>query len=434
MADKLGETVLNGPDRNEGNTPVNEKWKDMGDYFANVVYAITAQDDGYGIDAFGRSRVSTGGGRSDTEFIYDKQPLLYDDISANGGTATHQAAERDILLKVNGTDNGRVAGMRKHYWAPYTPGRGQLIDITGNLDSANIGGGTCSVFLKSPIVGELEYEQSEWNKNTYAAADWSKSHIFRLDFQSLRVGRIRFVMVIGGPPITLHEIVNDNIREAGYWQYPSLPPYWKLYNSGGITIAEIGYGDEMNAIGFRYKFDGAKASAAMRAICETVISEDGLALLDMPGIENGIMSPVVTPKTISTTLIPVISIRVKSTFNSLANRSLIVPIDYTLITDNPLRFQIVYRPTLTGANWVDVDTTYSGIEYDVTASALSGGYSPIVDFLQSGKNTPSTKKDVLGRIIMSLGSGTADILTLAAIRNSASDALVQGGFHWKEIR
>lgn len=434
MSDQLSEIVLNAPDRESGNTPVNEKWKDMGDYFARVIYAIMTQDDGYGIDAFGRTRTSAGGGRSDTEFIYDKQPLLYDDISANGGTATHQSSTRDILLKVNGTDNGRVGGMRKHYWAPYTPGRGQLIDITGNLDSAGIGGGVCSVFLKSPIVGELEYEQSEWNKNTYAAADWSKSHIFRLDFQSLKVGRIRFFMGISGVSTFLHEIINDNIRVSGFWQYPSLPPYWKIYNSGGNTISEIGYGDELNAIGFRYTFDGANANAAMRAICETVVSEDGMDLFSMHGFDHSAMSPAATPKAVANTLIPIISIQVKSTFNSLANRMIAIPFSYTVVTDNPVRYQIIYRPTLTGASWVDVESTHSGMQYDVSASAVTGGYAPVIDFLQSGRNNPTTKTDVLDRIIMSMGSGTSDILTLAAIRNTITSASVQGGFSWKEIR
>jgi len=40
MADKLSEVVLNGPDRQTGNTPVNEKWEDQGTYHTRIVKSM----------------------------------------------------------------------------------------------------------------------------------------------------------------------------------------------------------------------------------------------------------------------------------------------------------------------------------------------------------------------------------------------------------
>jgi len=40
MADQLSEVVLNGPDRQTGNTPVNEKWEDQGTYHTRIVKSM----------------------------------------------------------------------------------------------------------------------------------------------------------------------------------------------------------------------------------------------------------------------------------------------------------------------------------------------------------------------------------------------------------
>jgi hypothetical protein len=253
-----------------------------------------------------------------------------------------------------------------------------------------------------------------------------------IDFQSLKVGRIRFALVRNGSPVPLHEIYNDNIRATGYWQTPTLPIFWRIYNDATYTYAEMGYGDTSNAIGLRYRL-AANASATMRAICATVKSEGGLDLRSLPGLQRSADTGT-GAKTVSTTLIPIMSIRPSATFNSLTNRGLYVPDGFTVTGDNPIRYVILYRPTLIGANFASVGAT-SGMDVDTAATVVSGGTVIFSDFLATGRNSLTQVSGLLGKTILSLRrTGTSDILTIAAIRTSTSDSSVRAAIQWKEIR
>ena len=390
-------------------------------------------------DAFGRLRTSDTGQRLDVEFVYNKQTDYFDEIT-NNGTVTHNANARDLTLSISDANNGTYATMRS-YPAPYTPGNSQLIDITGVLDLAGIGGGTAELFVRSNITGsvvETTYAQSTWD-NATTGVDWEQSHILSIDFQSLKVGRIRFALVQNGLSVGLKEVDNDNVRNTGYWQLASLPSYWRLHTTGGITYMEMGYGDESNAIGLRYKVT-ANASATMKAICTTVKSEGGLDLFELGGLPRSIDSAQ-TAKTVSTTLIPLLSIRCRSTFNSLTNLCIVFPKGFSVLTDQNIRAVILIDPTLTGASWTNVDTNNSAVEYDVTASAVSngvtiaGGYFSSAGGTSPGSARAASAQGLLGKTVLwsRLGSQTG-ILTIAAIRTGGSDASVLSTLQWEEIR
>lgn len=393
-------------------------------------------NDSQNLDPFGLLRTTGGSGnRFDVEFIYDKQTDLVDEVTAGGGDATHSANTRDVVLAVNDANDATEAALYG-YDVPYTPGSGQKIEVTGALDNAGIGGGTAFVFVRTSTSGsavETTYAQTAWNKNAVSDVDWSLSQIFRIDFQSLRVGRIRFALVRNGLPVTVHEVYNDNVRTAGFWQYPSLPLYWRIYNDATYTYAEIGYGDTANAIGFRYRMT-ANASATMRAICGTVKSEGGESLFELSGY-NRSADRGVTGLTVSTTLLPVISIRPAATYNSIANRGLYIPTGYGVQTSQNIRYALILNPTLTDPSWTAVGS--SGMEYDVTASAISGGTVEESDYLaaSTAANVSQNRGGLLGRTLLTLGrTANADILTLAAIRTGGSDASVFASLKWKEIR
>lgn len=391
--------------------------------------------DSASVDAFGRARTSGVGNRFDVEFIYNKQADIVDEVVSGAGTVTHDTDSRDVTLAVvaaTATDSAALYS----YDVPYTPGNSQLVDITGTLDLAAIGGGIASVFLRSTISGStvelVNKPQAAWD-NPVSDVNWTKSQIFAIDFQSLKVGRIRFYLVRSGIAVEVHEIVNDNIRNTGYWQSPSLPAYWRIYNDATYTYAEIGYGDTLNAVGFRYRI-ARNASATMKAICATVKSEGGFSLFDIPGYQRAADNGV-TAKTVSTTLIPLLSIRPAATFNSLVNRGLYIPTSYSIQTNQDMRFVILFRPTLTNPSWTAIGN--SGMEYDVTASAVTGGIVEFSDYLAAaaGSAVSSNSKGILGRTLLKLGrTGTSDILTLAAIRTGGTNATVLSSLGWKEIR
>lgn len=399
----------------------------------SLINAFTRKDDFFN-DAFGRSRVSDPVTRFDVEFIYDKQPLLVDEVTSGGATATHNANPRDVTLAIVNTTNGTSGALYSHYDVPYTAGNSQLIDITGVLDFANLGSGTAYVFVRTKVSGsvaETTYDQSTWS-NATSGVNWNYSHILMMDLQSLKVGRIRFFLVQNGLPVLLKEVYNDNVRNTGYWQRATLPLYWRIYNDATYTYMEMGYGDTENAIGIRYRIT-ANASATMKAICGTVKSEGGKSILDLDGLPFGISNRV-TPITVSTTLIPVVSIRMASTFNSITNRGLALIKGFSLSVDNPVNYRLLYRPTLTGPSWTSVDTN-SFMEYDVTASAVSGGTLIDDDIVTTSKNVLASKLNTLGRVILSQGrTATSDILTIAAVRSGSINASTTGSLKWEEVR
>lgn len=391
-------------------------------------------------DAFGRLRSSGTGQRLDTEFLYDKQADFFDEIT-NNGTVTYNGNSRDLTLSLGDANNGSYATMRS-YPVPYTPGNSQLIEITGVLDLAGIGGGTAEYFLRSNVTGtvvETTTEQSSWtNLNGSSDVDWTDSHIFAIDFQSLKVGRIRFAMVKNGLAVPVGVITNDNIRNTGYWQMASLPAYWRIYNKAVLEVAytfmEVGYGDESNAVGFRYKI-AANASATMRAICCTVKSEGGLNLQNLDGLPRSIDNGV-TPVSASTTLVPILSIRPKSAFNTYANLGIALPKSFNLQVTNPVRLVIFHNASLTGASWVDVNTTDSMMEYDVSASAVANGHVVYSEYVStSAVNRATSIQGLLGKTVLwNRQSSVTGALTIAAIRTGSSDADCLSALQWEEIR
>jgi hypothetical protein len=392
----------------------------------------------FATDAFGRFRVSATGQRLDGEFIYNKQDDYFDDTT-NNGTTTHNANTRDITLSVSAAADGDFAKIES-YPVPYTPGNSQLIDITGVLDLAAIGGGTCECFVRTSISGsavETTYAQSTWDRLT-TGVDWTKSHIFTMDFQSLKVGSIRFGLVQNGVPVIVKQVNNDNSINSGYWQLANSPVYWHLYSDGTNSYMEVGYGNDANAIGFRYKIT-ANASATMKAICCTVKSEGGEALYNMPGLPRAISNQQ-TAVTASTTLVPILSIRPKTTFNSKENMMIAIPKSWQIQTDQPVRVVLLHDGTLDAGSvsWTDVDTTNSMMEYDVSATSVTGGHEVdevYVATAGAGVNSRGSETGPLGKTILwNRQDSVTGILTVAAIRTTASDASVLATMRWEELR
>lgn len=437
MSDKQNTARLHGY-ANQGNEPVLEKWKDIGNSeFARVIYALSSMSlaDSPSIDAFGRLRVANNGLRADVEFTYDAHPSVMETITSGGATITHNSDTRDVTLSIVNANDGTIATFPLGFYVPYTPGCSQRIDMTGTLDLAAIEGGTASVFIRNNGVDTV-IDQEDWLYSSKADdVDWTKSQIFSFDFQSLKVGRIRFALIRNGVEVILHEVYNDNMRSHGYWQHPNLPINWRIYNSGGNTISEIGYFDTLNGFGFRYTIP-ANANATMLAICGTVKSEGGQDLLDMGGFMFG-ANMGATTKTVSSTLIPLLSIQLKTTFNSLPNRAFVIAKNMSTFTDQPIIWELVRNGTLTNPSFSSVDDN-SLCNYDVAATAISGGRMVGNGYSGGAAKITATDTNVCEtcKVPMSLNyaGDQGDILTIAARKADATDANVAVALGWKEIR
>ena len=209
-----------------------------------------------------------------------------------------------------------------------------------------------------------------------------------------------------------------------------------MYNTTDATVTEIGYGDTDNGIGFRYA-SALDASQTVRAICTTVKSEGGGDLLNMAGLPFGGGNGA-TMKTIANTLAPVFSLQLNTTFGStdIVNRGLVLPTGLSFQTDQPIYYEVLVNPSLTNASWVP-SSTDSITNYDVTASAVSGGRRIGCGYAGAGGNrAAATVTSFTGKIPLSVNYAgtTGDILTIAAIRTTNSSAAVGAALEWKEIR
>lgn len=386
------------------------------------------------LDAFGRLRVSDTGNRFDSEFTFDTLEEVIDVVLGGGGTVTHKTNSRDVVCEIATTDVTDFSGLHS-YPIPYTPGNSQLIELTGVLDHSAVGSGTAQIFLRSKITGsvvEQVVDQASWNFPNNDL-DFTTSQIFVMDFQSLKVGNIRYGLNRGGVFELVHSIANDNVRESGYWQTPSQPIYWRIYNDSTYTYMEVGYGDTSNAIGFRYRV--AKTIAAqLCAICATVKSEGGAELFSMKGYPQS-ADMGTTTKTIGAVILPLISIRVRTTFNSLDNNAISIPSSLSVQTDNPIRLVVYHDTTLSGAAWTNVDTSHSVMEYDITASSFSGGHIIDSEYVATSKNINAAFNTLLGKAVLwSRKNGNSGIFTIAAVRTTSTSASVLCGIKWQELR
>jgi hypothetical protein len=237
-----------------------------------------------------------------------------------------------------------------------------------------------------------------------------------------------------GLAVNVANIENDNERAGGYWQFANAPTFWRTYNTATTTVTEMGYGDTDNAVGFRYT-TALNASQTMRAICATVKSEGGGDLLNMSGLPFS-ASNGATTKTVSTTLIPILSVQLKTTFGAGANRALVVPTDLGLINDNPIYWEVRVNPTLTGGSFASVSAD-SVCNFDTAGTAVSGGR--VIASGYSGaaaQGRQATTSNLTGKIPLSVNYAgtTGDIVTICAIRVGTSNSATGAALSWKEIR
>ena len=335
--------------------------------------------DGAGLDAFGRLRVSNPQGLFDSQFTYNLQPLLYEQITAqSGATIAHDATNRNALMTFASTPTGGSAYMQTFEYFRYQPGKSQLpvmtfnfIEATANClkfvrygDSNNgfsfENNGTTNRFViySDTGVGDQIANQADWNVDKLDGTGTSgvtlniaMAQIFFVDLQALYTGRVRFGFEIDGRSIICHESKNANNTSLPYIQTANLPI------RAGMTCT-------------------GTVSTTMRFTCATVISEGGSD--KTIGFEFAQEGTVTAASGAATHLL---SIRPKTTFNGIENRVSLAFIEVNILVTgtNPVRWDLVIGQAISGTTtFNDVNTTYSSTEYN-TAGTISGAPAIILD-------------------------------------------------------
>jgi len=386
--------------------------------------------DNAAIDAFCRLRTSFPFTLFDSNLVETNGSLFWDSSTTGSGAVSWLNLEAAQQLQVGTTNADQAVRQTKEYFQ-YQPGKSQMILMTGVMGAikanvrqrigyfdANNGlffeqnGTNLRVVVRSSTSGsptDTAVNQSSWNidkldgtGNSGITLDMSKTQIFIIDFEWLGVGRVRFGFVINGLVYYCHQVLNANVQTTVYMARPSLPCRYEITNTG--TSA---------------------SSTSMKQICCTVISEGGF---NYPGVLRSIDNGN-TAVTIAGTLIPLLSLRLKSA--NIRSKLRLIRTFVKGMNAQPLKWQLLWNATLTGPSWTSVGSSAIS-EYDVTASAITGG-----DVVLSGyaENTDSADaSNLISRLnITSNIAGTSDTLTLAAIRASGSSATALCSISYEEL-
>lgn len=346
---------------------------------------------GTNVDAFGRIRVSQPYTLFDSQNRYaaDNQ---FDVATTGTGATSFLPNESSVKMEVTAGGVGSV--VRQSYRSfPYQPGKGLLLLATfvmdGNASTSltqRVGyfntsngvffqrvDGVYSFVLRSsslPTPGTpsdaRSVPQSSWNGDKLDGTglsgytlDPSKAQILWIDFEWLGVGSVRCGFIINGEYIVCHTFTNANEITAVYMTTAILPVRYEITSSAALA-------------------------ASMKAICCSVVSEGGYEQYS-PGHVARRTSIL---GTIGSTFLPLVSIRLAST----ALGAVVLPQRVQVLPTTSQNYEValVKNPTLTGASWT-THPTDSNVQFDVSATAVTGGTIVQTDYVTSsgsGGTTP----------------------------------------------
>ena len=403
-------------------------------YFSSIAYKDSAS-----LDAFSRLRVSNPTYLFDAQFTYDVQPLLFESITANGGggtaTVSFDSTNRCALMTFTAAQTGGKAYMQSYDWIPYQPGRSQLAFITFNMNSgvanvrkfAGLGDTTNGIFLElsgttlqaSIYSGTQTADtviQANWNIDKMNGTgpsgltiDMSKTQILVIDYQALYVGRVRLGFDVNGVVYYFHQFVHSNVIAVPYIQIASLPVSCGMTCTGTVTTT-------------------------MQFICSSVASEGGNLL--ETGIEFSQEGSVTAG---NGTAAHLLSIRPKTTFNSITNRcKLILDTLEAYVTGvNGVRFDLVIGQAISGTTTFNSVNANSCFEYN-TVGTISGSPAQIISsFYTTAAKSASGSRPALQRLPITLdaagavrANGTLSIIATGIGGTSAC----QASMNWLEVR
>jgi len=354
---------------------------------------------GTNVDAFGRLRTSNTFTLFDSAFRYADNDK-FDTALTSSGTKTYNSTFNSVDLAVTGNGDAVVRETKRVF--PYQPGKSLLIltTFTMNTPTANLKqrvgyfgtqngifletDGTTVYIVKRNSGTDTRVAKADWNGNTLATLDLSKSQIFFIDIEWLGVGSVRTGFVIDGEFIVAHTFHHANIIAGTYMQTAVLP--------------------------VRYEISSTGASGTLRQICSSVMSEGGYEGNSQYYFATNAPSSGIDLGSTGT-LTPLMSVRLKS--SQLDSIILPAELDILGLSNQVIRYVLLLNATLTGASFAD--HAVSQAQVDTTASAVSGGI-----ILQQGFITNNSQVNVgglqnfnfqLGRTL----SGTSDVITLAAL-------------------
>lgn len=363
-----------------------EQWNDVKlrvipidqDTYALAIVNMAGEVVGGGgeLDAFARQRVSEPFTLFDSVSQYNESPLFWETKIVGAGSITHLPNESSVRLNVSEASGDSVIRQSKGY-IRYQPGKSQLIMLTGVfgdgqanqvkragyfddengifVELTDEGGFIVKRSYISGAVVDTRVVSADWNLDPMDGSgpsghvlDETKAQIFLMDLEWLGVGTARIGFVIDGNIHYVHKFNHANLVDSVYMTTANLPLRYEITNT-----------------------DAAVASS-IKQICAMVSSEGGRQ--DTSVTFSALNESL---RTVTDGELPLIAIRPATTYpagGSVENRSLVVPLKWTLYSeDAPVFYKVLFNPTVVSGAWVDVDDVNSGVQVNLTGTAVLGG-------------------------------------------------------------
>jgi hypothetical protein len=396
------------------------------------------------LDAFSRLRISNPLTLFSSQFTYNLNPLLFEQITSGGGAIVHSTTNRCANISLTSASSGAKAYMQSFEYLPYQPSKSQLVFVTFNMKTytvntlkfAGLSDRTNGIEFQNTGVlnrfviysgtdnGNEIVNQDSWNLDKLDGSgtsglvlDITKVQILIIDFQALYVGRVRVGFDMGGKIIYCHEFKHANAIINPYLQTANLPVRCGMEATGSV------------------------ATASMNFICCAVVSEGGTEDVNIMAYSFQVDGSVTASNGARTHLM---SLRPKTEFpasSGITNRIRVGYLDIELLVtsgNNPVHWELVLGQAITSPTWADVNTTYSSVEYGT--GTISGSPSIVID---GGYVSASNQaKGVLNTSIFSRYPITLD--STGAVRALGTISLlvtgiggtspIAGSFKFREIR
>lgn len=392
-------------------------------------------------DGFGRLPVASPTAIYDAQFTYDLQPLLYEPLTnGSGATVTHDSTNRRAKLSFSSTATGGYAFMQSYEYFRYQPGKAQQIfmsfvfgaSVSGVTKIAQYGDNDCAYrfgesagdlyfeIIANTAAGDQNAVQDDWNIDKLDGTgesgktiDITKAQILVIDFQALYSGRVRFGFDIDGRIIWAHEFLTANNLEYPYIQTANLPVKIGMQTSSTVTCD-------------------------MYFHCCSVLSSGGVD--ETLGYEFS--TPDVSVTAGSATRTHLMSIRPRTTFNSITNRIKVAIIEINIIVtgSNSVFWELCLGQGFSVApTYSNVNATYSSVDYG-TGGTMSGSPSILVDsgYVSATASSKSTTQMTLTSrypITLDAAGAVRSLGTLSLVVTGLSGtSATRGTIKFKEIR
>jgi len=368
-------------------------------------------------------------------FQYGKETDVWDESVVGVGTATHSASSSNVVMEVGSTAGSKVVRQTKQVMR-YIPGRPATLTFAIRLEAPQVGirrrfglfdendgayfeddGGTYSYVIRSSTSGittERRVTREDWNGEKFdgngytgVTADPTKQQMISINYEWYGAGGVKFNWLMKNETIVSHEFENSNVNDLVWCRSPFLPIRCEIENVTGVA-------------GTHYLYQGSNS-----LIQEGEPEKLGTLL----SVSNDITG---TTMPLANTFYPIISLRLKT--DQLQAVMLLRSLQAVTNDNTNVYWRLYENSTLTGASWTDHPDPNSFMQYDTTATALTGGTSLLSGFTIAGGASLVDVDDKAALQLGRSGIGTiSDTYTLACASPNVNKAAL-AVLNWIEQR